>query len=52
MKTTCEKISKKQYKVGVSNDRKQKVLFFLFGLGTTCSISLPRKIIYFFYFKS
>ena len=33
MKTTCEKISKKQYKVGVSNDRKQKVLFFLFGLG-------------------
>lgn len=43
MKTACEKISKKKYKVAVSSDRKQKLLFFLFGLGTTCSISLPRK---------
>lgn len=43
MKTACEKISKKKYKVGVSSDRKEKLLFFLFGLGTTCSISLPRK---------
>ena len=55
MKPTCEKISKKKYKVDVSNDRKQKLLFFLlgtieialfsfyFGLRTTCSTSLPRR---------
>ena len=29
MKTTCEKISKKKYKVGISNDRKQLAWAFI-----------------------
>lgn len=39
MKPTCEKIFKKKYKVGVSNDRKEKLLFFLFGLGQLVALA-------------